>query len=219
MQNEIEILFDDEDIVVCVKPVGILSEVGTRENPGLPAVLSEKYQSEIYPVHRLDKAVGGLMVFAKNSKSAAKLSAQIVSGEFVKYYYALVYGEAEKEATLEDLLFKDVKTNKTYVVKRERKGVKKAKLFYERIARSVIDDKPVSLVKIRLYTGRSHQIRVQFASRKMPLVGDRRYGSKDGVKDVELYSCCLKFAHPTTGENLVFESKPNDNLLMTGLIV
>ncbi len=219
MEKQIEIIFQNEDIVVCIKPADTVSEEGTKENPGMPALLSNQLKCEIFPVHRLDKAVGGLMVFAKNKKSAAYLSAQIASGKFVKCYYALVYGKTEDSGILEDLLYKDAAANKTFVVKRERKGVKKAKLSYEKAACGILDEKEVSLVKVRLYTGRSHQIRVQFASRKHPLVGDRRYGAKDGYKFPELYSCLLSFQSRETNEIMTFESKPGEEMKMSKYIV
>lgn len=219
MDKSIKIIFQDNDIVVCIKPMGVLSEDGTQDNPGMPLLLSQISGCKVYTVHRLDKGVGGLMVFAKNKEAAASLSNQIVSGDFVKCYYALVYGEVQDSAVLEDLLYKDRAKNKTFVVKRERKGVKKAKLFFEKVCTGFSDEKEVSLVKVRLYTGRSHQIRVQFASRKHPLVGDRRYGSKDEYKNIELYSCCLSFSHPKSGERLHFEAKPFEELSMHRFVV
>lgn len=216
--EHIEIVFQNRDIAVCIKPVGIVSEEGTADDPGMPILLSNELGCEIFPVHRLDKAVGGLMVFAKNKKSAASLSQQIMSGDFIKCYYALVYGKTEESEVLEDLLYKDRKTNKTFVVKSQRKGVKKAKLSYEKVACGKLDEKEVSLVKVRLYTGRSHQIRVQFASRKHPLVGDRRYGAKDGYKFPELYSCFLSFQNPGTNERVTFESKPGNGMKMREFI-
>ncbi len=210
-----KIIFEDNDIIICEKEVGILSEEGTEQNPGMPLLLAKERECKIYPVHRLDKAVGGLMVFAKNKESAASLSKQIEEHTFVKMYHALVYGKTEDSAVLEDLLFKDKRTNKTYVVKRERKGVKKAKLSFEKIGEGTAFEKEVSLVRVRLFTGRSHQIRVQFASKKNPLVGDRRYGSKDEAKNIELFSCFLSFVHPKTKEKFQFELTPNENMLMS----
>lgn len=219
MDNNIKILFQDNDIIVCIKPVGVLSEDGTQDNPGMPLLLSQMSGCTVYPVHRLDKGVGGLMAFAKNKEAAAGLSSRIVSGDFVKCYYALVYGETQDSDVFEDLLYKDRAKNKTFVVKRERKGVKKAKLSFEKICEGELGSEKVSLVKVRLYTGRSHQIRVQFASRKHPLVGDRRYGSKDEFKNIELYSCSLTFRHPKSGEKLHFEAKPFEKLNMHRLVV
>ena len=166
-------------------------------------ILAEQTGSDIFPVHRLDTAVGGTMVFAKNSKTAAQLSKQITDGSFKKRYLAVVSGKPEEESGFfEDLLFKDSSKNKSYVVKRERKGVKKAKLGYELIA----SKDNMSLVKVLLYTGRSHQIRVQFASRKMPLIGDGKYGSKDNRCAVALWSNEIAFTFKN--EEVSFISEP-----------
>ena len=174
------ILYEDRDIVVCIKPVGLDSE------HELPSQLGES----IYTVHRLDKNVGGVMVYAKNKVAAAELSKQIQNGQMIKEYVALVEGVPPEEGVLEDLLFKDSKKNKVFVVDRQRAGVKSAKLSYRCLAAG-----EKSLVRIRLYTGRSHQIRVQFASRGFPLVGDKKYGARGTEKEIRLFSCCLTFMH------------------------
>lgn len=184
----IDILFENNDFVVCIKPVGIASQNDKAQD--MVKLLEQQLGSMIFPVHRLDTAVGGTMVFAKNQKTAANLSKQIQDGTFKKKYLAVVSGRPESDsAILEDLLFKDSSKNKSYVVKRERKGVKKAKLKYE----LVLYAEDMSLLKILLYTGRSHQIRVQFASRKMPLIGDGKYGSKDNRCTVALWSSEIAF--------------------------
>ena len=175
-----EILYEDRDIVVCIKPVGLDSE------HELPAALGHP----IYTVHRLDKNVGGVMVYAKNKETAASLSKQIQNGQMTKEYVALVEGTPPEEGVLEDLLFKDSKKNKVFVVDRQRSGVKAAKLSYKRLTAG-----EQSLVRVRLYTGRSHQIRVQFASRGYPLVGDKKYGARGKEKDIGLFSYCLTFMH------------------------
>ncbi len=175
-----EILFEDRDIVVCIKPVGLDSE------HELPAALGDG----IYTVHRLDKNVGGVMVYAKNKESAANLSKQIQNGQMVKEYLALVEGTPPEEGILEDLLFKDSRKNKVFVVDRQRAGVKAAKLSYKRLTEG-----EQSLVRVWLHTGRSHQIRVQFASRGFPLVGDKKYGARGKEKEIALFSCCLTFVH------------------------
>ena len=183
-----KIIFEDENIVVCIKPVGIASQNDKVQD--MVKLLEQQLGSMIFPVHRLDTAVGGTMVFAKNQKPAANLSKQIQDGTFKKKYLAVVSGRPEADsAVLEDLLFKDSSKNKSYVVKRERKGVKKAKLKYELVSYA----ENMSLLKILLYTGRSHQIRVQFASRKMPLIGDGKYGSKDNRCSVALWSNEITF--------------------------
>ena len=167
-------------------------------------LLTEQLKVAVYPIHRLDTAVGGVMVFAKNKKSAASLSKEIAERRFVKTYLAVAEGiPAEQEGRFEDLLFKDSRKNKSYVVKRERKGVRKVSLDYKVLAEA--DGK--SLVKVRLNTGRSHQIRVQFASRKMPLAGDGKYGSKDNRCTVALWSAEIEFSF--NKEKYTFESKPD----------
>ena len=204
-----EILFEDKHIIAVVKPVGILSEE-TPDGKGIVNLLKKHTEKDIYPIHRLDKGVGGVMVYAKTKESAASLSKQVQDRTFEKEYYAVAYGiMEEKEGIMEDLLFKDSKKNKTFVVKRERKGVKKAKLSYKVIAESSFEGKDISLVSVKLFTGRSHQIRVQFASRKHPLSGDRRYGSADGVKDIALWSVKAGFYHPLTKEWMSFEKLPD----------
>ena len=162
----IEILFENEDFLACIKPVGVPSQCDGAEDA--VKLLKEQTGDEIYPVHRLDTAVGGTMIFAKNKKTAAYLSKEIAEKRFAKAYFAVTEGvPEEKEGRLEDLLFKDKQKNKSYVVKRERKGVRRASLDYR-----VLDEADgKALVCVMLNTGRSHQIRVQFASRKMPLAG------------------------------------------------
>ena len=179
-----EILYVDGSIAVCVKPVGLDSE------SEVPAALAEQLGGSFYPVHRLDKNVGGVMVYARTSRAAAELSRAIAEGTMVKEYVAMVHGAVPEEGNWEDLLWKDPRANKVFVVKRERKGVKKARLEFKRLK-----DGPDSLVRIRLHTGRSHQIRVQFASRGFPLVGDHKYGARDPLSAPMLFSCCLTFPH------------------------
>jgi len=199
---DIRILHHDKDIVVCIKPVGVSSE-NTEAKDGLPDLLSEQLgEKYIATLHRLDVGVGGVMAYALNQKSAAFLSREISEGRFDKRYYARVYGcPEETEGVYEDLLFKDSKKNKSFVVKKERKGVKKAKLSYKVIERK----EKTSLVDILLFTGRSHQIRVQFSSRNMPLVGDGKYGAKDNEKNIALMCHGLEFRHPGSGEKTVFD--------------
>ena len=182
----IEILEQTPQLVLCVKPVGVRAQ-GEAE-ADLPALLKRQLGCEIYPVHRLDQAVGGVMVFAKTAPAAAKLSQAIAGGTLQKEYLAVLERSPERaEGELSDLLFHDRTKNKTYVVSRQRKGVKEAKLAYR-----VLDvQNGLCLVRIRLYTGRTHQIRVQFASRGMPLVGDRKYGSRKNAASPALWSYAL----------------------------
>ena len=186
-----DILFSDKHIVVCVKPVGMDSE------HDVPAALGEV----IHTVHRLDKNVGGVMVYARTKAAAAALSKAIGDGSMVKEYVALVHGNPPAQGDWTDLLFKDSSKNKVFVVKRERKGVKSARLEFVRLT-----DRDPALVRIRLHTGRSHQIRVQFASRGYPLVGDHKYGSRDDSAAPMLFSCQLRF--PLFGKDMAFEALP-----------
>lgn len=198
----IDILFENKDYLACIKPVGIASQNDGAED--MIKILSAQTGSDIFPVHRLDTAVGGTMVFAKNSKTAALLSKQISDGSFKKKYLAVINGVPEEHsAVLEDLLFKDSSKNKSYVVKRERKGVKKAKLEYKVLE----SNDETALIEVLLYTGRSHQIRVQFASRRMPLIGDGKYGSKDNRCSVALWSHEVSFVY--NSDKITFVSNPD----------
>ena len=190
-----EILYESRDVAVCVKPVGLESQAG------VPEALKEQLGGEFFPVHRLDLNVGGVMVYARTKAAASALSRLIQDGQMVKEYVAMVHGAPPEEGDWEDLLFKDAAKNKVFVVRRMRGGVKKARLAYRRLSAG-----ETSLVRIRLFTGRSHQIRVQFASRKFPLVGDHKYGSKDGATAPMLFSCCITF--PWKGKEMRFEKLP-----------
>ena len=190
-----EILYSDKQIAVCVKPVGLDSEAE------VPAALKEQLGGEIFPIHRLDKNVGGVMVYARTKQAAANLSKAVQEGTMVKEYVAMVHGTPPEHGDWEDLLWKDSKKNKVFVVKRQRGGVKKARLEFRRLTEG-----ETSLVHVRLHTGRSHQIRVQFSSRGFPLVGDHKYGSRDEKAEPMLFSCRITF--PYRGENQVFEKLP-----------
>ena len=201
-----EIIFQDNDIVVAIKPPEILSQSDEKGRANAVDLLREMTGSDILPVHRLDKGVGGVMVFAKNSKAAAELSRQVADRTMEKTYLALLHGEiSEDSGRLEDLLFFDRGKNKSFVVKRERRGVKKALLDYECFGKG----EGRSLVKVKLITGRTHQIRVQFSSRGYPLFGDRRYGAKDEEKDIALMSKEISFVHPRTKERMTFVNDKN----------
>ena len=190
-----EILLENRDFVVVVKPVGLDAQAG------VPEEIVRQLGGGCFTVHRLDLNVGGVMVYARTKAAAAALSKLIQDGAMVKEYVALVHGEPPETGDWEDLLFKDSAKNKVFVVKRQRNGVKKARLEYRRLTQG-----ETSLVRIRLHTGRSHQIRVQFASRKFPLVGDHKYGSKDGATAPMLFSCCLTF--PWKGKEVRVEKLP-----------
>ena len=191
-----EILYSDKQIAVLVKPVGLDSEAE------VPAALKEALGGEIFPIHRLDKNVGGVMVYARTKTSAAALSKAVQEGTMVKEYVATVHGTPPETGDWEDFLFKDSRKNKVFVVKRERKGVKKARLEFRRLTEG-----ETSLVRIRLHTGRSHQIRVQFSFRGFPLVGDHKYGSRDTATAPMLYSCKITF--PYQGKTVEFEHLPD----------
>ena len=206
---ELKILYEDKHITVLEKPVGVLSEDAQNGEKGIIGILSEYAGKPVHLLHRLDRNVGGVMVFANNKQSAGILSRDIAEGKFFKEYMAVTDGiPVEEKGVYKDLLFKDSKKNRSYVVKRMRKGVREASLEYEVLKKT--ENK--SMVQVLLHTGRTHQIRVQFSSRKTPLTGDRKYGSKDDVaKDIALHSCRITFTHPATKEKMCFESAPDFN--------
>ena len=199
-----KILFEDNHLLIVEKDAGILSEPDGSGND-IVTLCSAHTGVECFLVHRLDRGTGGVMVLAKTKPAAGKLSVLISERAFSKEYLAVVKGKPEETAgTYKDLLFKDSRKNKSFVVSRERKGVKEASLAY-RVLKSCDD---ISLVLIKLHTGRTHQIRVQFASRKMPLLGDGKYGSRDNRCETALWSCRLSFRHPITGEEVCCSSLP-----------
>ena len=196
----IEFLYHDKYIVVCVKPVGVLSEPMAREK-NLPAMLQKQTGAyKIDVIHRLDRNVGGVMVYSKSRKATEILAKMMASHRFEKEYLAVVEGRLPKSGVLEDYLRKDRKNCKVHVSKKQDADTKYAKLEYEVLA----EKKGLSLVRVRLHTGRTHQIRVQFSSRGWPLVGDTKYGKQDtkdtGKTPIALFSYRLAFAHPVTGE-------------------
>ncbi len=194
------VIFADKHITVCVKSAGELSE-DMPNKKGLPSIIKEELSLDyVGTVHRLDRETSGLMVYANTPDAAAELSRQIASGEFGKEYFAVVSGEPDKPSGIwQDLLFRDAKRNRSFVVKRERKGVRRASLEYEVIK----SNGELSLMRFILHTGRTHQIRVQSASRGMSVAGDRKYGSKlEG--QLALMSCALKFKHPKTKKPMTF---------------
>lgn len=196
-----EILFEDNDIIVCVKEPGVQSEKSAGKN--MPAMIAEHTGKDPFTVHRLDKDTGGIMVYALSSSTAAELSRQVRDGCLAKRYYAVLKGVPEqKSGVLTDLLYHDRQKNKTFVVKRERNGVKKAELEYEIIREWA----GTSLADISLLTGRTHQIRVQFAFRGHPLEGDGKYGGGSG--GYKLFAYFLEFNHPKTGEKISFSKIP-----------
>lgn len=175
-----EILYEDDRLWLCVKPVGFSSEE-TDDSPNVPAALREQTGAAyVGAVHRLDMVTGGAMVYAKTPQTAARLSAAFAAGETEKIYLAVIEGMPEKPAdTWKDLLFFDRRKGKSYVVDRPRKGTKEALLDYRVLATAETPKGVRTLVRVRLHTGRTHQVRAQFASRKLPLCGDGRYGGRD----------------------------------------
>ena len=209
--NDLKILFEDKHITVCVKPPELLSQQDTKGSPDMLSVLEEKIGIPHKPVHRLDRGVGGVMVYAKNEIAAAKLSQDIQNGNFKKEYLAVICGKPiEDKGVYKDLLFKDSAKNKSYVVDRKRKGVKEASLEYTLVGSKKSEEGTLSCVRILLHTGRTHQIRVQFASRKTAVYGDGKYGSKNAEKTIALWSHTLSFPHPKTKEPLHFVSYPEN---------
>lgn len=204
-----KVLFEDKFIIIVEKPAEVLSEPDGK-NADIVTLASEHVCKPCFLVHRLDRNTGGAMVLSKMQKATGKLSEAIQNREFEKEYIAVVKGvPEEREGVFEDLLFKDSQKNKTFVVKRERKGVKKASLEYKVLETAEHPEHgKISLVKVKLHTGRTHQIRVQFASRKMPLLGDGKYGSRDNRCETALWSFRLAFRHPITGENIEAKSLP-----------
>lgn len=197
-----KILYLDEDIVVYEKPPRILS---TDEPGGLPELLRQELGGEIRTVHRLDRVVGGLMVLARNAQSASELSRQVRENEFSKTYLAVLHGcPEEPSGTLRDLLYRDKARRMTMVVTEPGKGVQEAVLTYRVINRTA----DLSRVEIQLLTGRTHQIRVQFSSRNLPLVGDRKYSLLEDDCEIALWSYQLGFAHPVTGKQMTFTLTP-----------
>lgn len=200
-----DILYQDQDIVLCIKPPRVLS---TDEPGGMPELVRQALgdpEADVRTVHRLDRVVSGLMVLARNPKAASELSRQIREGEFDKEYLAVVHGRPElNSGTFTDLLLRDKRERKTYVVKQRDKGVQEAILEYRLL--SSVDG--LSKVAIRLITGRTHQIRAQFSSRDLPLVGDRKYSLNEDDCEIALWSYRLTFRHPSTGERMDFSTQP-----------
>ena len=200
-----ELVYVDEDILVCLKPARVLS---TDEPGGVPDLAREALgdpSADVRTVHRLDRVVSGLMVLARNAKSASELSRQIRDNEFEKEYLAVVHGRPDAQSgTLRDLLGRDKARKMTFVATESAKGVQEAVLDYTILSSAA----NISRVQIRLHTGRTHQIRVQFASRGMPLVGERKYSELNDPCEIALWSCRIAFTHPRTGERMEFTHNP-----------
>lgn len=203
--TEFQILHQDADILVCIKPPRIRS---TDEPGGMPELVRTALgdpKADVRTVHRLDQVVSGLMVLARNKRSASELSRQIRESDFHKEYLAVLHGAPESDSgTLTDLLLRNKPERKTYVVNESGKDVQEATLHYEVQSRTAAFSK----VRIELVTGRTHQIRCQFSSRNLPLVGDRKYSLREDGCEIALWSALLRFQHPRTGETLTFTAPP-----------
>lgn len=199
----LEILYEDKNIVFCVKPTGLSSETD------VPKILKEQLGCDIYTLHRLDIPVSGVIAYAKNKHTASDISKKIAeNSDFFKTYLLICEGHFnETEGIMEDFLFKDSKKNKSFVVKKERKGVKKAILEYKVLNNAILNGKIYSLVSVKLRTGRTHQIRVQFSSRKHPLIGDGKYGSKVNCK-IALFSHKIEIGDLSVSKNPSTEENP-----------
>lgn len=200
-----ELIYTDQDIVVCVKPPRVLS---TDESGGVPELVRQALgdpAAQVRTVHRLDRVVSGLMVLARTPEAASELSRQIRDREFEKEYLAVLHGAPEADAgTLRDLLARNKQERKTYIVNEPAKGVQEAILDYQVLRRA----ENLSRVRIRLRTGRTHQIRAQFSGRGLPLVGDRKYSLLEDDCEIALWSYRLAFTHPGTGKPVEFILEP-----------
>lgn len=202
-----DFIYQDRDILVCIKPARVLS---TDEPGGMPELVRNGLhdpKADVRTVHRLDRVVSGLMVLARSAQAASELSRQIREDHFRKEYLAVVHGgPASPAGTLTDLLLRDKKERKTYIVQESAKGVQEAILNYQVMG----TQNGLSLVKIQLVTGRTHQIRAQFSGHNMPLVGDRKYSLLEDNCEIALWSHRLAFAHPVTGQAMEFQVDPPD---------
>lgn len=198
-----EIVYQDKDIVVCIKPAGVLS---TDEPGGMPDLVRAAIgDTNVRTVHRLDQTVSGLMVLARRSKAASELSRQIREGQFEKEYLAVIHGDPKDDSgTYHDLLWRDKQERKTYIVQESGKDVQEAVLDYQVVRRN----EDMTRVRIRLHTGRTHQIRAQFSGRGLPLVGDKKYGVPEDDCNIALWSFRLVFLHPYSGKPMEFTMEP-----------
>ncbi len=204
---EIKIIYKDAEIAVIEKPMGVLSQKDTKGEDGLVEILAKQLNCTVYPVHRLDRPVGGIMVYALTKKAATHLSQEKA---IKKTYLAAVSGVCPVTGEMVDYLFKDSAKGKSFVVKGERKGAKYARLTYETLKTVSTESGDFSLVRIELDTGRTHQIRVQFSSRRMPLMGDGKYGSRIKGEGIGLWSHGLLISHPQSGKPMLFTSNPSE---------
>ncbi|MBQ2810021.1 MAG: RluA family pseudouridine synthase [Clostridia bacterium] len=211
-----KILYRDDDVLVCEKPYGVSSQKSDGEN--MLDIIRDELGVEAYVIHRLDITTSGLMVYALNKESASSLSAQIANHRFTKGYLAITHTEIGSDReTLTDYLFHDKRQNKVFVVDEHKKGAKKAILSFSLMGHGRLNGYPVSVLKVRLETGRTHQIRAQLSHFGTPLVGDKKYGARDNCKRIGLYSYMIGFMHPKTDEPMLFKQLPLDDELWKGL--
>lgn len=221
---KLEILYEDEYLLACVKPCGVPSQADKSNDEDMITTIKhylyDKDPSEepeepyVAAIHRLDRPVGGVMLFAKTPEAAAKLSDAQQDGEITKYYQAIITGELpDMDGEMVDYLVRDAKTNTTKIGKKGDKGAKRAELYYEVLDVFDTDVGVLSYVLIELVTGRHHQIRAQFAKRGCGIWGDTKYNplfakTKRRYQQIGLYSSRMELTHPITGEALVFKSEP-----------
>ena len=229
------IIYEDEHMIVVFKPAGIATQTARVGQQDMVSELKNylagkpEYRGKGEPylgiIHRLDQPVTGVLVFAKTKQAAAALSSQVSSGKMHKFYYAVIYGDCHKEEErLENYLYKDAKTNQSLIVKEDFPNAKKSILIYKKIKTLMILEKEqeVSLVEVRLLSGRHHQIRVQLAYNGMPLLGDSKYGREDakilsreiGCRNVALCAYKLVLEHPIQKKEMKFEKKPGEEIFL-----
>lgn len=202
-----DILYMDKDIIVCLKPPKVLS---TDEPGGLPELLRREIGddgADIRTVHRLDRATSGLMLLARNPAAASRLSRQIREEGIGKEYLAVAHGDCPDRGSMRDLMYRDKARKMSFVTDKPGKGVQEALLDYETLGQK----EGLSLVAVRLHTGRTHQIRCQFASRGLPLVGERKYCQPQDDCPLALFSHRLSFIHPGSGEAMSFVKEPPES--------
>ncbi len=203
------IYYEDKDIIVCEKPYGVSSQLSGGEN--MIQILKSHTECEIFPVHRLDIGTGGVMVYAKNKESASRLSVDICEHSFEKGYLCVCHGIPPENGEMIDYLYHDRIKNKSFIAKTKRNGSKEARLKFWTIARSKNAQKELSLVRVLLETGRTHQIRAQFSSRGYFLYGDGKYGARDNDR-IALHSYKITFNHPITKKKMEFKSMPKGEI-------
>ena len=195
----VRLLYEDRFLLICEKPVGVSSE-----SPGLPDFVAEQFGYRVWPVHRLDQGTGGVIVLARSASSCAAMQEAFQHELVTKEYIAVISGRPETDSgRFEDMLFHDRRSNKTFIVKRSRPSAKKASCEWTLLHSVSLNDQLLSLVRVKLHTGRTHQIRVQFASRGFPLAGDRKYGSRVRADVPALWACGICFPHPLIENRVV----------------